>query len=201
MAKAKYNSSHHLQKFFIIFGALFSIAALGIIVFASQQKTNTQSDASGDSSCIAMNPKISLTNTAGAANSVTYTIRIKNMTSKNCAKIIRSSPVSDPFVDLSYVSPSTKHDGWTYRWNNPSNNDLVYLYTWGYLDPEDSRLSKLKITPGPTIKKGTYYLPVRICRTDLPYQGGDSAEGYSLQDYIESVTSYCDKLNIKYVKS
>jgi len=145
MAKSKYSSTHHLQKFFIIFGVLFSLAALGIIVFASQKPTNTQSDASGG--CL-MTPHVVLVGTKNLDKSVIFNLKIKNNSSADCNK------------KLYYVEDHLGKDVippyWLYKFQTNG---------YGVLSPGASKTESIEVVPSATLAKGVYYPKFRFCRT------------------------------------
>jgi len=183
MAKAKYSSTHHLQKFFIIFGVLFSVAALGIIVFASQKPTNTQSDASGGR--CNFTPEISFVTSEGSNGSVTYILKILNNSSTKCKK------------GIEFIGEDKSPSGWkNYFVQYDKNSGFAY----GYLAPQEKIKIKYVATPPSNLVNGTYELPVLACRTITEDTPGDDGGPTALQ-YWQGNTDDCTSIKLKYTKS
>lgn len=174
MAKVKYKSSHHFQKLFIIFGVLFSLAALGIIVYSSQKPTNTQSDASGG--CL-MTPQVRLASTEGSEDSVIYNFSIKNNSSRSCKQ------------KLYYVDNFEGHSippRWGYGFITNG---------YGVLKPQAKYIEKIEFTPPPDIANGEYNLKFSFCRTKPDFSRYDEELAY-----YKGKTDNCPQIKLKYIK-
>jgi uncharacterized membrane protein len=87
---AAQHKSLTIKHFFVAFFSLSLLLSLGVFVYASQNKTNTESDASGQFRC-GRDPQLTLDKdkTRGFETSVAYIITIKNVdnrksSNKNC---------------------------------------------------------------------------------------------------------------------
>jgi hypothetical protein len=82
------HKSLNLKHFFGAFAVLFLVMSVGVFVYASQNKTNTESEASngrlipndksGKNTGCGKDPEITLLDSVGRRTSVVYTLRIKN---------------------------------------------------------------------------------------------------------------------------
>lgn len=181
MAKAKYTSKHHLQRFFIIFGVIFSLAALGIIVYSSQRPTNTQSDAS-ESRC-KMTPIISLISSEGAKNSVTYTLKVFNDSSIRCR------------LDMLYYVEDKYLNGWTTYFTQYGDTKS---FAFGDIAPQAKNKFKFTVKPPTGLIKGTYTIPISACWVNYDLAGDDG--GLSPYNYWIYKTTYCSKIYVQYTK-
>jgi hypothetical protein len=192
MAKAKQHT-FHLQRFFIIFGVFFSLAALGIIVYSSQQKTNTQSDASGGCK---MTPQVEFVKSVGGSNNVSFYFDVKNYSEESCDKgfyyVVKK---------LSYPSE------WKYQYYDSVPRIWGDLPYWALSPRKDGKWVawqsynrwQLKITPSSTVKNGTYYFPVKVCRSLSSLKDNDHDLSWT---YLNSkITDQCSSISLKYVKS
>lgn len=153
MPKRKSNSvsNFNLQKYFIISAILLSLVALGITVFASQQKTTSTSEAawtgSSNSRCY-KNPSIIYESSKGYPNYVIYNMRLKN----NDAEINGCLATRDFFV-ISDVPT-----GWTGKIININGTAVTRLVNIG---PQRSKKFKLYVNPAKNAKNGKYLVGIK----------------------------------------
>ncbi len=186
---AKYQPGLHLKRYFLLLGALSSVAALGIIVLASQKPTNTQSDASGG--CI-MNPKIKYVSSVSDPYSVDYTLRVWNDSALSCDKILK------------WFSIIKLPDGWiaTYRNHILDLGSGASIIAFDDLAPQQKQTLKLYVSSMDYVRNGTYYLPVKICRTkpDCSNNKCDNHDEDKQYAYWDGVTDNCTTIKLKYIK-
>lgn len=193
---AKYKSSRFSSKQFFTMTVL-AVSALGLIFVtsAAQKPTNTQSDAAGG--CI-MKPQVKYVSSESHPDSVNYTLRVWNDSAASCDKVLK------------YVSVSKPPSGWQMMYSNHVNegegfsSDYTSYYFFDDLVPQQKHTVKLEVIPlNQNIKNGTYYLPVKVCRT-FPvtcreaYCGEDGTE--LGERYRIGATDNCSAIKLKYIK-
>jgi hypothetical protein len=174
MAKSKFRLNS--KQFFTL--TVLSVLALGLITvtIAVQKPTNTKSNASGACSYV---PQYRLIDSVDYPNSVQYILRARNVNYESgCEDIMQSY----------YLKTTNKPNSeWRFEYliNGISvRNDEGLLYPPGNYDK-----IKLKVTPPPGTRVGTYYFISKVCKIG---QYSDGTPKY---------TDNCNEVNLKYVKT